>query len=968
MRMPGVMTVACLTGGLVFMGEVARGQASEIHFVDLGSVVGLSSPLGGQAHGDVNHDGLTDIVTLERQQGGNSTTSHLRVHFNQGGNPPTFTTMDAAANLDGFVEGPALGDLDGDGDLDLFFMLDSDDIAPALVENQDGAGGAWGNVFQLSGLSSAPENIVAADLDRDGDLDLIPNAKGNASEGFGYYENVDGDASSWTHTPIESGSAFVGIAFKYVVAHDFNNDGWIDIAVSETNRDDVYLYLSDGTVPPSFARDTLAGGLNFTRFFKADLNRDGLMDLVGYDSSLGARWLENNGTGSNWTTHNMAASVSSNSFLFPVDLDFDGDMDLLTEQGTTDDIAYIENIRKADSFSPAFLVNSQGASSPFPDDFDGDGDLDSFVLNSSSPRGVNLLENHDIHRSVEFSEPGFVMTTSADGVQDIGLADLNNDDVIDLLAANADGDNVQLHEGEGPPDYDFANGRIAIAGTSANGVHALDAGDVNRDGLVDYLSGAEFSGQIRFLRNNGLDSPAAFLGSLIATVDGVQDVALGDLDRDGDLDFIVSAYVCSGLINDPCEAEIRWFEQDGDPTNSANWTNRLVEDELNEVGRIEIADVNHDGHNDFFVAGFTQPSGQFAINSSRVYLYLNNGTSPPTFTRETVSTQLGGFGPNSDFKPVDFDHDGDLDVLITILGGSGVFLSENTSGDGTSWGFPATLFDTAEDVVSLDCADIDHDGNYEIAVADEGESAVAVYNRDGENWNLLFSYEDSNEPSVVRLADINRDGVKDLVAGFAASEEVRWFPGRSGQFSLQFTDLAPSNADEGAEVAVAAMDLTHLGRAGDAQIVPREFRFFLESGSGGFLSSDEVEKVVGGILIYDDSNRNDVLDASDPLIASDYTPGVGNALRIVLEESEAQSYPISAGNSRRYFLAIELASSAADTAPSGFALIFGDAITSEAAHSERFASFLDKLEEDSFETGIIQPIEQLDGSSIWAIE
>jgi hypothetical protein len=120
--------------------------------------------------GDLNGDGRLDIV-LSRQS---ENTVSVRIGNGDG----TFGAAMQFAVGSGAVK-PALGDLDGDGDLDVVTVSSSGAGATILR----GAGdGTFANRIDLS-TEGLPRSVVTADIDRDGDLDLIFTGEASGSTG-----------------------------------------------------------------------------------------------------------------------------------------------------------------------------------------------------------------------------------------------------------------------------------------------------------------------------------------------------------------------------------------------------------------------------------------------------------------------------------------------------------------------------------------------------------------------------------------------------------------------------------------------------------------------------------------------------------------------------------------------------------------------------------------------------------------
>jgi len=153
-----------------------------IHMAPCQSVTFIGSPrwvLGTEkqksasiGYGDIDQDGDIDILVAN----GRHWPEQNKVYFNNG--LGIFTVSKSLGGQSTTSYATVLGDIDGDGDLD---VIVGNDMAPNCIFKNDGKGHfTKGNDF---GEAYAPtRNLVLSDIDQDGDLDILITNRGSQNE------------------------------------------------------------------------------------------------------------------------------------------------------------------------------------------------------------------------------------------------------------------------------------------------------------------------------------------------------------------------------------------------------------------------------------------------------------------------------------------------------------------------------------------------------------------------------------------------------------------------------------------------------------------------------------------------------------------------------------------------------------------------------------------------------------------
>jgi len=176
-----------------------------------------------------------------------------------------------------------------------------------------------------------------------------------------------------------------------------------------------------------------------------------------------------------WTTNVVTTSASWATNVFAIDVDGDGDIDMLSASTSDDTVAWYEN-DGSQSFTKHDITTSGFQSvDVFAIDMDGDGDID--VLSVYRPDTVAWYENDG---SQSFTE--HVITTSADVPNRVFAIDVDGDGDIDVLSASAVDNTIAWYAASMPADYeyDFEYGTLDGWSTgSAGNSWTLDSGSTS---------------------------------------------------------------------------------------------------------------------------------------------------------------------------------------------------------------------------------------------------------------------------------------------------------------------------------------------------------------------------------------------------------------------------------------------------------------------------------------------------------
>ena len=694
--------------------------------------------------GDIDSDGYNDIIvhTWGTNRGEIADGSLVWYQY------PNWEKKLIIANKSFFGDEIKSADINGDGDFDVVVPY-GNDFTPGiyLYENTNGVGTSWNEIdLGYAGtLDSEIKDIHIKDIDLDGKLDIFVRTKSHAVV---FYQN---NITSWvemTTSLVEREGSIIG---------DVDGDGYEDFIANgywlknPTGR--VNNWVRYNIDPKWYSESNANWRDNAVRVQLQDLNGDGKKDVVFSQAEkpgFNVSWYEsdNPAAGINsWIRHDVEV-VDYAHTLRVEDWDNDGDYDILAGSTTwrvTPDVVIFLNDGLG-NFVREDIEDENYIYAAAVGDIDNDGDLDFVSSENWETSPIRLWRNNVSSSKLSLDNWDYIQVDDSRDSTFFGItfSDLDNDSYGDIVSGK------YIYKNPGG----LMNGtwnRITLPLL----IDAMIVTDVDGDQFSDVIG-------VEYLTSPAVTQNVYWLEATNSQATSWNSIVIGSIDKTSHPSvqgYNVAQIILGGkseiILSAGNGREYYFVIPDNNPENG-NWQRVMFTADGSEEG-IGVGDVDSDGDVDI---------GSSGLNDQTFYWRENPGNGSSLWISHLIgSISQNAFDRVSNF--VDINDDGKLDVVVTEetnLGGASTYWFEQPESLSSAWIKHVVV--TQYTTNSLDVADMDNDGDFDIVTGEHrGNKEVSVWENDG-NGNFTKHLVEIGKESHLgtRVFDLDGDGDLDVAS------------------------------------------------------------------------------------------------------------------------------------------------------------------------------------------------------------
>jgi fibronectin type 3 domain-containing protein len=693
---------------------------------------------------------------------------------------------------------------------------------------------------------------------------------------------------------LQEGTHTIGISVSDMSGNAANTSGTFTIrsrcATVKPESSDINTTSNHSVFPvPGFDSGSYAGG-HFTVMEVADVNGDGILDIVGMDrtsSNSRISVLLGKGDGGFEKYASFGERLNSSYISYIALGDFNGDCypDIAVTRSSPYEF-YIFMNNGDGSFTEKAAYGTEGHSALLTGRFDGDGYEDIAVYTESGKVTIFRGNGDGTFLALE----NLAINSAYSHIIDMAALDLNEDGITDIVSVMGVSDYMGRRGQEivlliGTQQGDFIHSLAYSVGDNLY-IKELVVGDFNGDGHLDISAVRQ--------PNNYYETDELNITSLLNITSFFGNgTGLLSMGAENSLwsENLVSYYTFQSASK---ALEINGDKKDDIVINSNGKVYTYISKgegsfqystayDVFDNYWMHIGDLNDDGNEDIVISGWT--------GKGYVFVLFNRGDG--TFIdRRTVPT-----GGNVQVASADLDGDGRPDLAIThgqARMGEALFSTILNRGDEWSeepfQSFHSNYYNLVGGPVAVKLGDLNGDEHLDVVTGNEASGSVAVLINDG-NGNLTdpVYYQVGQWPDNVVLTDLNGDDHQDIITVNRGSGNVSVLLGRGdGTFHGQKTFAAGSvpgglaigdfNKDGRSDIAVT-----------DAGEGSNEVSILLGKGDGTFRERVvfSVSGVMPSTIKEGDFNNDGISDLAVLYHRSGYCgSGICTAIDLLLGKSD----------------------------------------------------------------------------------
>jgi len=350
----------------------------------------------------------------------------------------SFTTHIIDDNFDG-PAGIFVADINDDGNKDIISAaLDAGTIA--WWENQPGDSITWQKHIVDSDFTDAIY-CYAADVDGDSLTDILGAAY--AGDEIAWWHNDGGNPIEWTKQTIEGDF----IDAHEIMAFDVDQDSDMDILGVSAGLNTIAWFENDGNYPVQWTKHIVDSTFAGARSVDAgDLDGDGDVDLAGAAllSNEVTWWRNDGGSPIEWTEFTINSNFTYSHKVHIADIDLDTDLDILGTAYSSGVSWWRNDGGDTIVWEKQFVTSSYSAVIAYAVDINQDGDYD--IISSYQGTGRIILFNNEGNNTLNW---GFqYVDANLAGAWPLHYGDLDNDGDIDIVCGGRDENEIRWYEND----------------------------------------------------------------------------------------------------------------------------------------------------------------------------------------------------------------------------------------------------------------------------------------------------------------------------------------------------------------------------------------------------------------------------------------------------------------------------------------------------------------------------------------